>query len=181
MEQAHETKGSTAINILLFILSVLLVSSVAIVSILSYSTINRLQTDINTLQSKYNELNSQYSSLALAPKTVVPKTVVLFNKTQISSEAPFPFYSLNVSEYRKVWIYYQGVQGDIQTNWGVSFGLSNLTRSDVYFRPDAATFSISNEIPITLGVDVQGPYLFIICRNLGPGQNNTNSIFLYLT
>jgi hypothetical protein len=176
MEQAHETKGSTASNIFLFILSVLLVSSIAIVSTLSYLTINRLQTDINNLQSKYDELNSQYSSFALAPKTVV-----LFNKTQISLEPPFPFYSLNVSEYRKVWIYYQGVQGDIQTNWGVSFGLSNLTRSDVFFLPDAATFSISNEIPTTLGVDVQGPYLFIICRSVGPGQNDTNSIFLYLT
>jgi hypothetical protein len=167
MEQAHETKGSAAINIFLFILSVLLVSSVAIVSILSYSTITRLQADINTLQSKYDER--------------APKTVALLNSTQISVEPPFPFYSLNVSEYRKIWIYYQGVQGDIRTDWGVSFGLSNFTRSDVFLLPYAATFSISDEIRRTVGLDVQGPYLFINCKFLSPGQNNTNSIFLYLT
>lgn len=107
-----------------------------------------------------------------------PKTVVLFNRTGIFSS----FYSLNVSEYRKVWIYYQGVQGDVRTDWGVSFGLSNLTQSDVLLLPDVARFSISDEIPRTLGLDIQGPYLFINCEGVGgPGQNNTNSMFLYLT
>jgi hypothetical protein len=128
-------------------------------------------------------INQTISMIQKQPLQQLPlsETVILLNRTQISLEPPLPFYSLNVSEYYKVCIYYQGVQGDIQTDWGVSFGLTNLNRSDVFLLPDVATFSISNEIRGTQSLDVQGPYLFIICRQLAPGQNNTNSIILYLT
>lgn len=99
MEQTHDVKRPTLTHVFLFVLSVLLISSTVIVSVLSYSTISRLQTDNNTLQSKYDELNSQYSNLQ-SNYTALQQNYSFIQSQTLNTRT----YGLEVIHYNITWL-----------------------------------------------------------------------------
>jgi Skp family chaperone for outer membrane proteins len=63
MGQDQQVRHKVTTHVLLFVLSVLLISTTVIVGVLSYSSITKLQDQQTTLQQKYDALYSQYANL----------------------------------------------------------------------------------------------------------------------
>jgi len=97
-----------------------------------------------------------------------------FNPEDIGTNYVPAYFSYNVSQFRRVYIYYWLASPGTVSNWNVGFSTKAFQISYV------ASFTISSSFVNVLALDAQATYLNVTLQSYSGGVEGYLSLYLYL-